>query len=140
MKRIIIAAAFLLTLSACAKSDNASVPKTDVPYVSATVSTARKEMELVFSSYRQGNTVLYYPQIEGLESLDRQDRLNRNIFDDAKKVIEYFDDDFVCITVDYEVVKMDDEEIVIKYTGNGYTPLETDNAETVEYTSVISIV
>lgn len=139
MKRMIIVIALVSSLAACARLSDASVPKTDVPYVSTTGSTVKKGFELVFSSYRQGNTVVYYPQIDGLEDADRQDKLNEAIFEDAKKVIAFLGDDLVCITVDYEVVTKTNSEIVIKYTGNGYTSSESDDAETVEYTSVISL-
>ena len=139
MKIMIIAAVLLLSLSACTESSNASAPKTDVPYISTTVSTEKKEFELVFSSYRQGNTVLYYPQIEGLDDMTRQDKLNKSIFEDAKKVIDLFDDDFVCITVDYEIVKRSDEQIVVEYTGHGYISSEEDDPETLKYTSTINL-
>lgn len=140
MKKIIILAVLFVTLTSCAKSHDASMPKTDVPYISTTESTEKKGFGLVFTSYRQGNTVLYYPQIEGFESMVQQDKLNKMIFEDAKKAIALFDDDFACITVDYEVVKKSDEEIVIEYTGHGYTSSETDAEEIVEYTSTISLV
>ncbi len=135
MKKILIAVMLLFMLTACTLSGNVSVPKTDVPYNS----TTQKDFELVFSSYRQGNVVVYYPRIEGFYDADKQDRLNEEILNDAKKVIALFGDDIVCITVDYEVVTKSDEKIVIEYTGHGCTTPECDREETVSYVSNIII-
>lgn len=134
MKRILIVVVFLIMLTACSPSGNVSVPKTDVPY-----NTQESDFELVFSSYRQGNTVLYYPEIEGLKSLQQQDKLNEIILEDAKNVIALFGDDIVCITVDYEVVTKTNDLISIKYTGHGCTSSDCVKEETVEYISNISI-
>ena len=133
MKKILITIMLLFILTACTLSDNVSVPKTDVPYKS----TTQREFELVFSSYRQGNIVVYYPKIEGFYDTDKQNKLNEEILNDAKKVTALFGDDIVCITVDYEVVEKSDEKIVIEYTGHGCTTPECDREETVTYTSTI---
>ena len=75
MKRIVIAVTLMLMLSACASGNVVSAPKTDVPYNT----TVSKDYELVFSSYRQGNTVVYYPEIAGLYDEDKQDILNEEM-------------------------------------------------------------
>ena len=131
MKKFLIAVMLLLTLSACTAGRNVSAPKTDVPQET----TTRRSVELVFSSYRHGNVVVYYPQIEGLYDVDKQDGLNEEIFDDAKKVTALFDDDIVFITVDYEVVVFDDEKIIIEYTGHGCTTPSCDKEQTVSHVS-----
>ena len=133
MKKLIIAVILLFVLSACTFSSNVSVPKTDVPKET----TTKKDFELIFSSYRQGNIVVHYPKIEGLNDADKQDKLNGEILTDAKKVTALFGDDVVCITVDYEVVEKSDEKIVIEYTGHGCTTPQCDREETVNYTSEI---
>lgn len=125
----------LFMLVACTPSDNVSVSKTDVPYVS----TTQKDYELVFSSYRQGNIVVYYPRIQGFYDADKQDTLNDAILNEAKKVTALFSDDIVCITIDYEVVSKNNEAIVIEYTGHGCPTPECDREETVNYTSTINL-
>ena len=133
MKKILIAIMLLFILTACTLSDDVSAPKNDVP----DKSTTKREFDLVFSSYRQGNIVVYYPKIEGFYDVDKQDRLNEEILNDAKKVTALFSDDIVCITIDYEVVTKSNEKIVIEYTGHGCTTPECDREETVTYTSTI---
>lgn len=135
MKKIIIAVMLLFMLSACTLSNNVSVPKTDVPQDT----TTQRDFELIFSSYRQGNIVVYYPRIEGLYDADKQDKLNEEILNDAKKVTALFSGDIVCITVDYEVVTRSNEKIVIEYTGHGCTTPECEMEETVTYTSTINL-
>lgn len=135
MKKILIAVAFLFILTACAKSENVSVTKTDVPQST----TVKKDFELVFTSYRVGNTVVYYPEIQNFYDAERQDELNEAIFNDAKKVTTLFGDDIVCITVDYEIVTRSDELIVVEYTGHGYTSPNSERDETVSYTSTINL-
>lgn len=135
MKKILIAVMLLLMLTACARSENVSVTKTDVPKST----TVKKDFELVFSSHRVGNTVVYYPKIKNFYDAARQDELNEAIFNDAKKVTTLFGDDIVCITVDYEVVDKSDERIVIEYTGHGCTSSDCEREETVTYTSTISL-
>lgn len=135
MKKVIVAVVLLLMLTACARSNNVTVTKTDVPQVT----TVKKEFELVFTSYRAGNTVVYYPEIQDFYNAERQGELNEAIFNDAKKVTTLFGDDIVCITVDYEVVTRNDEMIVIEYTGHGYTSSDNENGKTVTYTSTIRL-
>ena len=128
MKKILIVAIALLMLSACTKST--SVPKTDV-------GTTSSGIELVFSSHRQGNIVIYYPSIKGLADTEKQDRLNEKILNDAKNVTALFDDDIVFITVDYEVVARSDEKIVIEYTGHGCSTPDCDNEQVVSCVSEV---
>ncbi len=135
MKKILIVVMLLFMLTACARSENVSVTKTDAPKST----TVKKKIELVFSSYRVGNTVVYYPEIKNFPDAERQDELNEAIFNDAKKVTTLFGDDIVCITVDYEVVDKNDELIVIEYTGHGCTSPDCEREETVPYTSTISL-
>ena len=94
---------------------------------------------LVFSAYRDVNTVLYYPRIDGLSDTTKQDKLNKLIFEDAKNAITLFDDDIVCITVDYEIVTQSGELLSIKYTGHGYASPQSEKEITVYYNSVVSI-
>ncbi len=133
MKKILIVVIIFIMLTACAPSGKVSVTKTDVPY-----NTQGNNFEMVFSSYRQGNTVLYYPSIEGLESLQKQDELNKIILEDAKNAIALFSDDIVCITIDYEILEKTDDMISIKYTGHGSASYDGEE-EIVEYISTISI-
>lgn len=132
MKKLLILAIFLFLLTACAST--VSAPKSDVPD-----STTKRNIELVFSSYRQGNVVVHYPRIEGLDDTAEQLRLNEQILNDAKKVIALFDDDIVCITVDYEVLTKSDEKIVISYVGHGCTTPECQTEQTVTYLSEITL-
>ena len=135
MKRILIAAIALLALTSCTHSSSVTVTKTDAPYTG----TAPMGYELEFSSFRQGNTVVYYPRIQGLDDAPRQDKLNEEILNDAKKVITLFGDDIVCITVDYEILAKSDNKIVISYIGHGFTAPECDVEQTVAYLSEIAL-
>lgn len=135
MKKILMVVILLSALTACAKSENVAVTKTDVPQST----TIKKDFELVFSSFRQGNVVVYYPQIQGFYNAERQDKLNETILKEAKKVTTLFGDDIVCITVDYEIVKRSDELIIVEYTGYGCTSAECENEETVTYTSTVRL-
>lgn len=101
--------------------------------------TTQQSYLLVFSAYRDVNTVLYYPKIDGLSDIAKQDKLNKLIFEDAKNAITLFDDDIVCITVDYEVVTQSSEILSIKYIGRGYVSPQSEKEITVYYNSVVSI-
>ncbi len=101
--------------------------------------TTQQTYLLVFSAYRDVNTVLYYPRIDGLSDTIKQDKLNLLIFEDAKNAITLFDDDIVCITIDYEIVTQTSELISIKYTGRGYVSPQSEKEITVYYNSVVSI-
>ena len=135
MKKLLIAALLLLLLSACAQSEDVAVPKTDVPQTT----TKKTDFELVFSSYRLGNTVVYYPRIQGLADAEKQTRLNEQILNDAKKVTTLFGDDIMFITVDYELVEKSDERIVVEYTGHGCAAPDCAAEQTVSYTSSIAL-
>ncbi|MBR5774221.1 MAG: hypothetical protein IKY44_05135 [Clostridia bacterium] len=130
MRKIIATVLIILTLSACSRI--ASVPKTDVPD-----STTAGGTILVFTAYRNGNTVIYYPQIEGMTDASRQDKLNEEILNDAKNVITLFSDDVQFITVDYEIVARSDEKIVIEYTGHGCKVPSCDDEQTVTHSCEI---
>ena len=136
MKKILLCILFILiiNMTACTTYDNVMVTKPDV-----TDATTAQNYSLIFSSYRQGNTVLYYPRIDGLNDAQKQDKLNSLIFEDAKNAITLFDDDIVCITIDYEVVTQRPELISIKYTGHGCVSADCEKEVTVYYNSNVSI-
>ena len=123
-----------LLLSACGDYNDAMITTQGV------IETTTNSPYLIdFAAYRDVNTVLYYPKLYGIDDLSKQDRLNTLIFEDAKNVIALFDDDIVCITIDYEVVTQQPELITIKYRGYGCANTECEDGATVYYSSSISI-